>query len=114
MIVDKLANFALEKFKNYEYDWIKKQIIQGIVNNTVDYIIENQEVIDYVRYNIINSGRVADVLELRVTSSNGKQIIKHFIQNGYKRFPTLKFIRFERDIKYPNRGHKLVEIEKFL
>ena len=114
MVLTELVKFAqrIDLYKNDE-SWIKEQIIKGIQNNTVDYVIRYGKVVAFVRYNIINDGRVADILDL-IIDENGVETIRYFVRRGLERFPTLKFIRFERGIKYPERRHKIVEIEKFL
>ena len=115
MILDKLVEF-ITYFETYKQDcqWTKEQIITGILANTVDWVQDNGRITAIVRFNLLNDGRIADILDLRITDKRGIEIMKLFARRAKRNFPSLEYIRFERDIKYPNRGHKLIEIQKFL
>ena len=117
MLLDNLITFLecnFDKYKN-EHDWLAKQIIKGIRNGTCDYISKNGEIIACVRFNIINDGRVADILDFAVKENNdGIGIMKYFIARAWLQFPCLIYVRFNRMIKYPDREHRIYELTRFL
>jgi hypothetical protein len=90
-------------------------ILSHVRTNTFDALRVNGEIKACVRYAILNDGRVGDCLDLIIKpGENGKKIIKYFVAKAWVKFPSMKFVRFERQYKCPGRENKLIEIGKFL
>jgi len=115
MLVKALIDF-ISFFDKYKKDqqWTKEQIITGVLSKTVDWLQVNGEIKALVRFNVVNDGRVADILDLRITDKRGIEIMKLFARRAKRNFPSLEYIRFERGIKYPGKKHKMVDIEWFI
>ena len=116
IVLNDIAKLAIRNHPDYkEYD--KLDLIDTLEKHfaygTLDWIYKRNELIAAVRYNILNQGRVADVLDMIIKPGhNSRSIMKYFIARGWARFPSLKYIRFEREFK-DNKGHRMYRIDRF-
>lgn len=107
---DEILEFV-KKYESYNQDDI---IAKHLEYGTIDAIKVDGDIKGVVRYNISESGKLADILELYVDSKLGFRIIKDFIRNGLNNYPSLELIRFFRDKKYPGRKPKIVKIRELI
>jgi hypothetical protein len=95
---EKIREYTLEHF-NYKTTFVG--------------LDDNKEVTFVCRWNI--DGDVADILDLYIREDyRNKKLIQQLLQRGIWIFPMVRFIRFERNKKYPNREKSLIPVEKIL
>jgi hypothetical protein len=110
-----LAGQKIEKYRSTVKLELLEEVEKHYAANTLDWMYDRDRLIAVVRYNILNDGRVADILDLIIDDpTRGRKIIKYFVARGWMRFPSLRFIRFERDYKEQDRGTRMYRIERFL
>lgn len=109
-----LLNQYLPKYRTVSGERIIRELKAHQEHNTLDYLYEGDKLIALVRYNILNNGRVADILDfIVVPGQDGKKIIRYFIAHGWIKFPSLQFVRFQRALKN-KRGYNMYRIERFI
>jgi len=94
---------------------IRDLVWQHWLFGTIDAIYHGDKLSACVRWNVSGDGKVFDVLDLFIApGEKGVRIIKHFIARNWHRFPTVKYIRFARILKYPNKKWSVYSIRKLL
>lgn len=89
------------------------EVLKHINSNTFDIIEKKEKIKAVVAYNITNEGTVANIIDLIIAKDeNGFTAMKYFIARGWMRFPSLRYIKFERHYK-DNKGYRLYRINKF-
>lgn len=117
VILNDIANMAIERFPEYKEEdraAILNKLERHYVTGTIDWIYSKEGLKAVVLYDIINDGRVANILDLFIQpGENGVKIIIFFVARGWARFPSLQFVRFER-VFNDKEGHRMYRIERFL
>lgn len=114
-MIDKIVSLITEKLPEYKgkEDEVRGIVLKHMSFGTIEAIFRNGECIAVTRWNISPTGTTANVLDLVVADGvDGVRIIKKLILRGWLRFPTLKYICFERGLKYS--GQKTLSIQKIL
>ena len=82
-------------------------------HRTITVFFDETGISGLVRFNVI--GECAEVLDLIVRQDmERKGMIKQLIITSWHKFPYLRFFRFERARKYPNRPHRAYSLYKFM
>lgn len=104
---EKVLDFAIENLKYPDRELLKKYIEEHLKYGTIDYAIDtNNNIVGYVRFNILDD--VWDIIDFAVDKKwRRKGIGKDLILRGLERFPTGKYIKFERVLRGDNRIRKL-------
>jgi hypothetical protein len=79
---------------------------------TADVLFKGDVAVACVRYNISRSGRVAYILDL-YCKSHGMEAMRLFCRNGRARFPSLRYIKFERGWKY-KRSARVMRLDDLI
>jgi hypothetical protein len=110
-VLDKLVNFVLPYYPQYDNNKVRQILLKHIEYNTIDYATEQGKVVAFVRWNVDKN--TANILDLIISPEwRNKKIIPVFLSRAVNMFPYLENIAFERgrrDLK-PRRIYK---IEKF-
>ena len=117
-MINKIVQFIKENFEKYQKEDdedLANIVLNHIRHNTFDILMRKDEIRAVCRFNVINDGRVADILDLIISKEekDGKKIIKYFIARGWMKFPSLVFLRFERGLKKRSE-YRMYRIIKFL
>jgi hypothetical protein len=94
---------------------LREEIPKHISYGTIVAIYRGHELLAVTRFNISSDGEEAHVLETVVKpQENGLKLLRALTAIGWQKFPTLKQIMFEREMKYtrPARIHKMKNIFK--
>lgn len=82
---------------------------------TADVYEVDGKIVAAVRYNISKSGRVAYILDLFCSYDKYSiKAMRWFGKEGKMKFPLLKFIKFERNPKYPDRKPVVYKLERLM
>ena len=116
IILNDITKLAINHFPKYEgadrFDLLD-QLERHYAHGTLDWLYRKDELVAAVRYNILNSGRVADILDLIIKpGNNSRKIMKFFIARGWVMHPSLQFIRFDRTFK-DSKGHRMYRMSRF-
>lgn len=117
MNIDAIADFVIKYGgrKKEEREKIKEVIKQHINYKTCIVVHDLDGVVAVCRWNISNSGKVAHILDLIIKPEHrNKHYINRLLIKGLKIWPSVKFLEWEREIKYPNRERKYFSVEKIL
>lgn len=101
-------------YSNISDDKIKETISIHLGQGTYDEMRDkNGKIIAVIRYEI--DIPFAYVIDLAIEKSFPSiYIMKRFTVRGFHRFPGLKYISFERNLKYPLRKRRIYSIKKLL
>lgn len=92
---------------------LKKAIIGHLKFGTYIVLKDSSGIAAVCRWNV--RGPVAEVLDLIIRKdASRKGLIKYVTAMGWKKFPYLKWIAFEREMKYPGRPLKYYPIKRFV
>jgi hypothetical protein len=114
--LDKVADFYIKYGHFYaDKEFVKTVIKRHIEYNTIFVVNDNNgEVGALCRWNVIDNGDTADVLDLYIREDwRDKRIIEGFLKRSLEIFPTLKYIKFRRNKKYSGR-ERILSIERIL
>jgi len=112
--LNKIIDFIQKNAPHYtDRELLKEYILKHWEFKTAFVMQDDEDVIAVCRWNI--EGNIADILDLYIDKDfRGKRIIQQFLQKGLWIFPQVKYIRFERFMKYPNREKSLIPVDKIL
>lgn len=92
-------------------DVITKHWLYG----TMDVVERNGKIIAVCRWNMSETGKVCEVLDLFISpGEHGVRIMKHLIARNWHRYPNTRFIKFARERKYPGRAERIYSIRRIL
>jgi GNAT superfamily N-acetyltransferase len=104
--IQKLTDFILKYLPYTDRDLIGKHLSLHSDYGTIDYAVENGEIVGVCRWNI--DGDTAHVLDLVIREDcRGRGLAKSFLMRGLKNWNNIKYLTFERETKYPNRKRKI-------
>ncbi len=113
--VDEIFEFVKPYFKEFSDEEIRDVIIKHWMYGTLDAVYKDEKIIACVRWNVSESGKVLDVLDLFISPlEHGERIMKSLIARNWHRYPEAKFIRFARTRKYPGRRSRIYSIYRIL
>jgi N-acetylglutamate synthase-like GNAT family acetyltransferase len=112
--LDKIADFIQKYNPTYkDRDSLIEYLKQHFEYKTAFVMYDNDKIVAVCRWNI--NGEVADILDLYIHEDYRRhRIIQQMLFKGHWMFPQAKFIRFERQVKYPDREHSVIPIDKIL
>jgi hypothetical protein len=115
-VVNDVVKLAIKEHPQYDISdkvQLFEQVDLHAQYGTLDWVYKEGEMIAVVRYNIINNGRVADVLDLIIKKgNNSRKVIKYLIAGAWLKFPSLIYLRFERFFK-DNKGYRMYRMDRF-
>ena len=113
--LDKILNFIVEHIKYDDREKIKAYIQRHIEYGTFDYAVdESNNIIACVRFNVSEDGLTFDIFDFSVEEKwRRKGVGRDLILRGLKRFPSVKYLRFQRVIRGDTR-YKSLPIDKII
>lgn len=113
--LDDIINFVIKHIKYDDRNTVKEYIQQHIKYGTFDYAVdESNNIIACVRFNVSEDGLTFDIFDFSVDSKwRRKGVGRDLILRGLKRFPSVKYLRFQRVIRGDNR-YKSLPIDKII
>lgn len=115
LVIDSVYDFIKGRYPIAPPDDIKDVIRRHIEYGTCDIVFRGDKIVAVCRWNITNDRLVCDVLDLFIApGESGIRVIKHIIARNWGRYLTVKYIRFARVLKYPNRKWRVYRIEDIL
>lgn len=114
--LEKIADFIQKHAPHYtDRELLKEYILRHFEFKTAFVMQDGEAIAAVCRWNVSEDGMVAEILDLYIDEKlRGKKIIQQFLQKGLWIFPSVKYIRFERFMKYPNKEKSLIPVEKIL
>ena len=113
--IEEIFHFVRPKFRSIDDDVLRDMIVSHWFYGTIDAVYKEEKIVACVRWNVSHDGKTFDVLDLVVApGEHGFILMKHLIARNWHRFPTVDYIKFERQDKYPNRGWRLYAIRDLL
>lgn len=112
--IQEIFDFVKQNYRAFYKESELKKAIKGHINFGTYVVLRDDKGIAAVcRWNI--AGNVAHVLDLILRKDvKGRGLIKYVTALGWKKFPYLKWITFERGVKYPGRDLKYYPIKRFV
>lgn len=112
--LDEIVDFIIKHIGYYDRDKIKEYIQKHIQYGTFDYAVdEKKNIIGCVRFNVTD-GDIFDVFDFSIDKEwRRKGIGKDMILRALKKFPDVRYIRFQRFIRGDER-YKIMEIDKII
>lgn len=114
--IDRITDFVIKYSSYTDRDKIKECIKKHIEYNTCIYLTDKDDKIAaVVRWNVEKDGTVAHVLDLIIREdfrNNG--MIKTLLLRGLMKYPTVKYLSWERLRKYPYRKPRIYSIWEIL
>jgi hypothetical protein len=116
--LEEIADFVI-KYSPYlesERTIIKEAVRKHLEYNTIIVVKGNKkEVTAVCRWNILDYGLTAHVMDLIIEPKYRKKgFIKKLLIKGLIKYPTVKYLSYDREWKYPGRERKLYPVEKIL
>lgn len=113
--VDEIYEFVKPYFPGFDSAEVHATIVRHWTFGTIDAVYRGDKIIACVRWNMSESGKVFDILDLFITpGEKGLRIMKHLIARNWHRYPEARFIRFARTRKYPGRTERIYSIRRIL
>lgn len=116
--IDKITEFV---FKNSKHPLCYEPMIREFIKKHIDYgtcmVVYNNkmEIIGVVRWNMESNDTIAHILDIILLPHKHNNNLFHWlISEGLKMFPYTKYLRWERQIKYPDRKPRIYLIDKLL
>ena len=124
MNIDAIADFVIKyspkkegvsQYIEENKEKIKEVIVQHINYKTCIILNDLDGVAGVCRWNISDSGTVATILDLIIAPKyRNKRYINRLLIKGLRMYPNVKFLEWEREIKYPNRERQYFPVDKIL
>jgi hypothetical protein len=112
--LNKIVDMAMTLYPNRSREEIESVIDAHVDFQTLEVIYDGKFPVGVCRYNISPNGEIVDVLDVVVKPGyNGFKILKLLILCGWQKRPGVRYLRFERGLKYPYRKHRIYKIGKF-
>lgn len=113
--VNEIYEFVKDYFAGVDEEEIKKNICLHLYYGTIDIVIDRNKIVAVVRWNISPSGKVAQVLDLVIEKKyRSVEFIRFLVKRNLNRFPTIKFVKYARFLKYPGRKEKLISTDRLI
>lgn len=113
----KIAKFFLDH-SHYVVDIeTVKQYIQKHIDYGTGFVSYDEagEIACVCRWNIINEGKTAEVLDLYIRKNcRGRKIIQELLRRGLQIFPGVNALQYVREIKRPGRGKVTIPVNRIL
>lgn len=112
-IVEDVVKVAAGLYPNLTISELRNIIWMHWFYGTLDVVYKDNKLVSCARWNIVSNGTICDVLDWwAADSENGFRLMKHLIARNWHRFPSMKYLRYRRDFKYPGRKPKLISLKK--
>jgi hypothetical protein len=110
----RLAQKKFEKWRNISDNEFIDILEQDYACGGLDWLYGKNGLIAFVRYEVINEGSLANIFDLAIDESeeNSLNIVKFFVARGWVRHPSLRYIRFQRELK-DDVGYRQYQIKYF-
>ena len=110
-LVRKLKNYFSDRYKvGYKPDYVERILLAHDEQNTHVIVTDDEHIVGYVRWNVVQN--TAEVLDLFIDSHvNGIEILRDMMSEGVRRFPQLRYVKFERHSK-KNAKDRIYDIFK--
>ena len=113
--IEKIIDFAVKYLPFKDRDILRQEIGKHLKYRTCMVIYDGDEIIAACRWNLSPSGTVAKILDLIIEEKNrGKGLIKRMLLKGLRMYPTVKYVIWERQSKYPFREPVIYPVEIIL
>lgn len=112
--IEKLADFIHRYAQRaFPHDELL-EILEGHIKfNTLIVLRDEKGIAAVCRFNV--EGATAFVIDLIVrTDAENEGLIGYITAIGWQRFPYLRYVRFERPTKYPDRAPRVYPIHRLL
>ncbi len=115
IITENIIDFVVKHIKYDDRDKVAEYIQQHIKYGTFDYAVDdNNNIIACVRFNVSEDGLTFDIFDFSVEEKwRRKGVGRDLILRGLKRFPSVKYLRFQRVIRGDAR-YKSLPIDKII
>jgi len=119
-IADFVIKYSPEKKGKSQYieenrEKIKEAIVKHINYKTCIILMDLEGIAGLCRWNVSDSGTVAHILDLIIAPKyRNKRFINRLLIKGLRLYPNVKFLEWEREIKYPNRERQYFSVDKIL
>ena len=113
--LNKIADFIQKYAPQYtDRDKLKKYILKHYEFKTAFVGFDNKDEVTFVcRWNV--EGDTATMLDFYIREDYRRQdLFPQLLKKGLWIFPQVKFLRYERFVKYPNKGFVVIPIERFI
>lgn len=112
-IIEFIRRESPEIYKLFSPSSLRNRIKQHMDYNTIVCIWDKSDLVSVCVFNI--NKEICDVHHAIVGKKyRNKSLLRRMVYEGYLRYPFVKFIKFDRELKYTNRKEILIPIEKFL
>lgn len=110
----KLARIKFDKWKDIDEQEFINILEQDYAYGGLDWVYGKNGLIAFVRYEVIDNGHTANIFDLAIDENeeNSLNIVKFFVARGWVRFPSLRYVRFQRELK-DNVGFRKYKIKYF-
>jgi len=109
-----LARKKMNKYESISDENILDMLEQDYINGGLDWLYRKKKLVAVIRYEVINEGTVANIFDLIIDNKekDSFKIMKYFAALGWVKFPSLRYIKFQRALK-DNRGYRMYKIKNF-
>ena len=114
--LDEIVDFVITNSHYTDREKIKEVIRKHFEYRTCLIIYDdNNGLCAVCRWNISFNGRMADIEDLIIREDfRNRNLIKRILLRGLRMYPTVKFLRWERRSKYPDREKKIYSVRELL
>ena len=114
--IQKIVRFVIKYSSYFDKDKIKEFITLHLRYKTCIVVYDDKDnIVAVARWNISPSGTSAQILDVMVREDvRGNGILRQLICRGLRMFPTVKYLSWERETKYPDRETKYYSVEQLL
>ena len=112
---DDISDFIVKHLKYENRKQLEEYVKKHFEYGTIDYAVdESNNIIACVRFNVSEDGLTFDIFDFSVEEKwRRKGVGRDLILRGLKRFPSVKYLRFQRVIRGDNR-YKSLPIDKII
>lgn len=113
--MDEIIDFIIKYSYHTDREKIKEVIEKHLEYGTCDFALDKDgEIIFMCRWNV--NKNTAEVLDLIIAPKyrNRRKIFKWIIARNWGKFPWVRFLKFKRETKYPERKPKIYSIEEIM
>ncbi len=115
-LTNNLVEFICHYTAYNDKEKIQECIKKHLEYQTCIYVTDNNNNIAAVcRWNIEENGKVAYILDLIIRKDfRNKEFIKNLLIKGLIKYPTVEFLVYDREEKYPERKKKYLKVSSLL
>jgi hypothetical protein len=111
MFADKFAKFL----SDFDAEKLEPLFYEHFKYGTADVYIENDEIAASIRWNVSESGYVANIIDLFIKEgAPSTKCMRWFGNRIREKFPSIKYIKFYRRIKLPNSKVRMYKLKSLV